>query len=175
MTLRSVPCSQLALKVGRPTEVVTSIVTRLQPRASERSIKLSLAAVGRGSTTFDSGLFGQTIWNLVDNAIRFTPEGGEVDISLEMSGKEMVVAVEDSGRGLGVDDANVVFERFCRADSARTHDSGAGGTGLGLAIVGAVAEAHGGVATAENRVEGGARFTLRFPSLPEIPNEGVVE
>jgi len=76
---------------------------------------------------------------------------------------DVVLTVTDDGPGLGAVDPDALFERFYRADEARTPDGTQGGTGLGLSIVRALAQAHGGSATAENGPSGGARFTVRLP------------
>ena len=157
------------LELCRPAEIVEGIVSRLRPKAEGKSVLLSLEGAEDVETMCDHGLLGQAVWNLVDNAIRFTPGGGHVGVTVMRCGDEVVIHVDDSGPGLGAADSDVVFQRFFRGDSARTHDAEIGGTGLGLAIVKAVAEAHGGAADAENREEGGARFTVRFPSLAHSP------
>lgn len=112
--------------------------------------------------SIDRGVLSQIVWNLADNAIRHTPEGGEVRIDADVIGSELVVRVADTGTGLGGSNPDELFERFYRADTARTPGTLAGGTGLGLAIVRALAEAHGGSVTAENRSGGGALFTVKL-------------
>jgi signal transduction histidine kinase len=111
----------------------------------------------------DPGLLGQVVWNLADNALKFTPSGGEVRITVEREGEGVSLRVQDTGPGFGDADPGTVFRRFYRADQARTHDVETAGTGLGLAIVKAVAEAHGGEVQAGNREKGGASVTVRLP------------
>jgi len=148
--------------------VVLSIAERLRPRAVAKGVSLKVDADKAAVAVFDTGLLGQVAWNLMDNALKFTPTGGRVEVSIVEKNGSVVLTVKDSGPGLGEIEPATVFERFYRADSARSHGSEAGGTGLGLAIVKAVAEAHGGRATAENLPEGGARFSVHLPSAPSI-------
>jgi two-component system phosphate regulon sensor histidine kinase PhoR len=97
--------------------------------------------------------------NLLHNSIKFTPSGGNITISAISSGDSLQVSVADSGVGISADDLPRIFERFYKADRARS----GGGTGLGLAIVKHIIEAHGGKIWAQS-VEGkGATFTFTLP------------
>ncbi len=147
-------------------EIVNRVVERLAPRSEKKGVELSVKADGKISSLLDSGLLGQIVWNLTDNALNFTPSGGRVLVSVENRGGELEIRVEDSGPGLGALHLETLFERFYRADEARTPGSKSAGTGLGLAIVKAAAEAHGGTVSAETRSEGGARFMVRIPLTP---------
>jgi two-component system OmpR family sensor kinase len=150
-------------------EIVTRMVERLRPRAKQQGIDLVVEAPESLAAFLDQGLLGQCVWNLTDNALKFADRGGHVRVVVSERTDEIVLEVEDDGPGLGSLDASSPFERFFRADEARTRDPEAAGTGLGLAIVKAVAEAHGGCATAENRSKRGARFTVRFPLIRQAP------
>ena len=103
---------------------------------------------------------------LVDNAIRHTPRGGSVRVRIRGDRREAILEVDDDGPGIRPDDMAHVFERFWRAPGAA-----AGGTGLGLAIAKSIVDLHDGRITADNRAEGGARFTIRLPAagVPPIP------
>jgi signal transduction histidine kinase len=108
----------------------------------------------------------QVIFNLVDNAVRFTPEGGEVRIEARRHNGSVEVSVADTGVGIPAEALPRLFERFYRVDAARARDDG-GGTGIGLAIARSVVEAHGGVIRAESAPGHGAVFTFDLPvSLP---------
>jgi two-component system sensor histidine kinase ChvG len=98
--------------------------------------------------------------NLVDNALSFSPPGGEVAVSVRRAGNRARVTVEDQGPGIPPEALDRIFERFV---SLRGAVGGKGHSGLGLAIARAVAEGHGGAVRAENRTQGGARFTLDLP------------
>ena len=104
----------------------------------------------------------QAVGNLVTNALRHTPEGTPIDVSVAAADGRAVLAVRDHGPGL--DDAALhhAFDRFWRADGSRVGT----GTGLGLSIVAGIAAAHGGRATAANADGGGARFVLDLPLPP---------
>ena len=151
------------LEMSDTVEIVTRMVDRLRPRAEEKGIDLIMDAPESLSALLDPGLLGQCVWNLTDNALRFADQGGHVRVAVSERSDELVLEVDDDGPGLGDLDTSSPFERFFRADEARSRGPETAGTGLGLAIVKAAAEAHGGHATAENRSEGGARFTVRFP------------
>jgi signal transduction histidine kinase len=103
----------------------------------------------------------QVVWNLVENALRYTPEDGPVRIILRAEGPDAILAVEDSGSGVPRGHEERIFERFYRADPSRTRRTG--GAGLGLAIVKHVAESHGGRAELRNRPGKGATFMVILP------------
>jgi len=105
----------------------------------------------------------QVVFNLVDNAVRFTPPGGEVTIGAERDGERVRVTVRDTGVGVGPEHLPRLFERFYRADPARSRDDG-GGTGIGLAIARSIVEGHGGRITAESEPGRGATFTFDLPA-----------
>jgi len=152
--------------------VVLGIAERLRTQAVAKGVSLEVDADEAAVAVFDTGLLGQAAWNLMDNALKFTPAGGRVDVSIVEKNGSVVLTVNDTGPGLGGIEPAMVFERFYRADSARTHGRETGGTGLGLAIVKAVAEAHGGHATAEDLPEGGACFSVHLRSAPPIEQAG---
>ncbi|MDZ8089657.1 MAG: PAS domain S-box protein [Nostoc sp. DedQUE12b] len=110
----------------------------------------------------DSGRLQQVIWNLVSNAIKFTPQGGQVEISLESVGSQVQLRVSDTGKGISPDFLPFVFDYFRQADGATTRKFG--GLGLGLAIVRHIVELHGGTVKAESLgEEQGATFTVMLP------------
>jgi signal transduction histidine kinase len=99
---------------------------------------------------------------LLDNALKHTPEGGRVMISAKLHGSRVDLRVHDSGSGIAPEDLPHVFDRFYRADRARTEQDG---SGLGLAIGRWIAEAHGGHISAGNAPEGGAAFAVTLPFI----------
>ncbi|MBU0595099.1 HAMP domain-containing protein [Candidatus Bipolaricaulota bacterium] len=107
----------------------------------------------------DPKRFRQVLANLIGNAVRYTPSDGEISVDIRRVGDEVELCVSDTGPGILEEDLPHLFERFYRGDPARNR---VGGTGLGLAIVKQWVEAHGGRIWAENRVAGGARFTVRL-------------
>lgn len=116
----------------------------------------------------DSARLQQVVWNLVSNAVKFTPEEGKVDVRLECINSHAQIIVSDTGKGINPDFLPYVFDYFRQADSTTTRKFG--GLGLGLAIVHHLVELHGGTIWAESPGEGqGATFTVKFPLI----NEGI--
>jgi two-component system sensor histidine kinase SenX3 len=102
--------------------------------------------------------------NLVDNAVRYTPPGGQVDVDLSEDDGYVLLTVTDTGVGIPGRDLTRVFERFYRVDRARSRETG--GTGLGLSIVRHVAENHGGAVTVRSELGRGSTFEVRLPATP---------
>ena len=112
---------------------------------------------------------GNLVRNLLDNAVRYTPEGGRITVRLAREGNEAVLTVTDDGIGIPLEAQGRVFERFYRVDKARTRDTG--GTGLGLAIVKHIAELHGGTVAVESELGRGSTFSARLPAItPRLEN-----
>jgi len=111
----------------------------------------------------DTPRLRQLLLNLVENAIKYTTVGGTVELSLVAEHGAAVLTVKDSGMGIAAADLPFIFERFWRADRARSRASGRTGTGLGLAISQYIAQAHGGTLTALSRLGRGSTFTLTLP------------
>ncbi|MFB2892089.1 response regulator [Aerosakkonemataceae cyanobacterium BLCC-F50] len=108
----------------------------------------------------------QLIWNLLTNAVKFTPNGGKIMVQLEQINHDAQITVRDTGKGIKPDFLPFVFDRFRQEDSSTTRQFG--GLGLGLALVRQLVEAHGGTITAQSPGEGqGATFTVRLPLLLE--------
>ena len=103
----------------------------------------------------------QVMGNLMNNALRITPEGGSITLRGKTDGTGVRLEVEDSGPGIPPEELENIFDRFYQLDDTRMRSEN--GSGLGLAIARKLVEAHGGTLTAENRAEGGARFILRLP------------
>jgi two-component system OmpR family sensor kinase len=143
-------------------DVATRIVDRFRRRADEKGITLTLELRGDGPVGLDPGLLGQILWNLTDNAVRFTPAGGRVGVSVDRTPSTLEIEVTDSGPGLG-EDPDRVFDRFFRLDPVRTPGGEASGTGLGLSIVRAIVDGFGGQVDAGNLPGGGARFRAALP------------
>ncbi len=131
--------------------------------AVERSIELRTVIPADGELRGDRDLIRRLLDNLVNNAIRYTPQGGQVELSAKTVGDQWEVAVSDSGPGVPPEARERIFERFYRVDRARRR--GQGHAGLGLALSKRIAELHGGqISLAETPSElGGARFVVRLP------------
>jgi two-component system heavy metal sensor histidine kinase CusS len=138
-------------------EAIQKIASYYEPMADERQI--TMAASGEGELFADPLLIGRAVSNLVDNALRFTPAGGSIQIALRQDGKEAEIAVKDTGSGIPREHLPRVFDRLYRVEASRT----SGGSGLGLALVRSIAELHGGSATISSEVNGGTTVTLKLP------------
>ena len=147
---------------------IERLIDRLQGDAAAKKVTLEFHGEQRLEAVVDPILLDQLVWNLAENAIKFTPSGGVVDVGVRRLGGNVSVEVRDTGPGMPPDATELVFDRFYRVDSARTANS-ASGTGLGLSIVRAIADAHGGKASAENLPKGGALFRVVIPMSPEAP------
>ena len=108
----------------------------------------------------DAALIERAVANLIDNALRYTPEGSAVTLSAKAEADGVALTVADSGPGIAPQDLAHVFERFFQGSR---HREGRGHAGLGLAIVRRVAQLHGGTVQAANRAGGGAVFTIALP------------
>ncbi len=144
-------------------ELIHDNVRRLAPLARERGIELEFAAKENIETVGDQMKLTQVFYNLIDNAIKYTPRGGSVRVEMTRQGKTCVARVSDNGIGIPEADQLHVFDRFYRVDKARSRDTG--GTGLGLSIVKQIVLMHGGsigVASEENI---GTTFTVELPII----------
>jgi two-component system heavy metal sensor histidine kinase CusS len=122
---------------------------------------VTLAAHGEAELMVDPMLLRRALSNLLTNALRYTPRGGTVRLSAARAGDTVVITVSDDGEGIAAEHLPFLFDRFYRADAAR---SSADSTGLGLAVVRSIAELHGGKAEAVSALGKGSNFTLRFPA-----------
>jgi PAS domain S-box-containing protein len=156
---------KLHLEVGLVdlAAVVDGATETVRLAANGKRITLASAVDRSGLVVSgDATRLQQVLWNLLSNALKFTPEGGRVEILLERVGSYARIVVKDSGQGISPDFLPYVFERFRQADGSMTRRSG--GLGLGLAIVRHLIEMHGGMVTAESAGLGhGATFTARLP------------
>ena len=147
---------------------VQSAVERLRPQAEKAGVGLSVdTSANLPRVSGDRVSLERAIVNLINNAIKFTPEGGAVRVLARPDGAGVTIEVADNGSGIEPQDLPRVFERFYKADRARR----AGGTGLGLAVVKHTAEAHGGRVEAESRLGEGSSFRIWLPASPDAPAE----
>ncbi len=122
----------------------------------------------------DPGRLRQLLLNLVTNAIKYTPNGGRVEILLTRVAEHAVLTVRDTGIGIAAADLPFVFERFWRADRVRSRAADRGGFGLGLAISQWIAQAHSGTLTVQSRLGRGSTFTVTLPLSTETAYESTV-
>ena len=143
--------------------LVKETAVAFQPIAKSQQIELHAELLGRLPTIQADGTrLRQSLHNLVDNALRHTPENGHILLQVEQIGQAVQIQVQDSGQGMNPEQIGHVFDRFYRADPSRSRESG--GAGLGLAIVRAIAKAHGGSVTAVSPgPDKGSTFILALP------------
>ena len=146
-------------------QVINAAIDTLQPAANAKSIRIdSFLAPSQTVIKGDSDRLQQIVWNLLSNAIKFTPIHGQVKIYLEWLENAVQIRVQDTGKGVSVDIAPYIFDRFRQAEGSITRSHG--GLGLGLAIVRHLVELHGGTVWCESLGEGkGATFTVELPLL----------
>jgi signal transduction histidine kinase/CheY-like chemotaxis protein len=143
--------------------LVTAAVDALRPAAEAKNISLSeWLDPDIGPIAVDPNRIQQIVWNLVSNAIKFTPNGGRVDVRVAAQNSELVLTVHDTGVGFDPQVARHLFERFRQGDSSTTRQFG--GLGLGLGIVRHLAELHGGTVSASSAgPDTGSTFVIRIP------------
>jgi two-component system sensor histidine kinase SenX3 len=141
--------------------VTAEEVRRFRDEAEHRGIDLVLEVTEVPAVVGSPRDTALLVRNLIDNAVRYTPSGGRVEVSVVAEDRHVVLRVADSGAGIPSRDLDRVFERFYRVDRARSRETG--GTGLGLAIVKHVVENHGGGVQVESELGRGSVFTVRLP------------
>jgi two-component system phosphate regulon sensor histidine kinase PhoR len=154
---------QRATLVDLPS-LVEQVWANLRPLADPRGIRLDLQAPAQLQVRGDSSRLHRALLNLLDNALRYSPDGGVVDVSLARRGDWCQIGVADQGSGLSEDDLLHLFERFYRGDPARARGQRTG-SGLGLSIVQQIAVTHGGRIQASNQPDGGALLELILPGV----------
>jgi signal transduction histidine kinase len=160
--LVQVDAGRLELKLARAdvNELLAEATEAARPAASAKRIELSLDADRLAPAVIDRGRIAQLIDNLVSNAVKFTPEGGRVEVKAAQDGGAIALSVSDTGIGIPADELPRLFSRFFRASSATAN--AIPGTGLGLAISQAIAEAHDSTITVQSTLAEGTTFRLRL-------------
>jgi len=157
-------------------ERVGRVVERLRALGEEKDLQLSAELAPGVQVMADPDLLDRLIWNLVENGVKFTPEGGFVDVVVgRQEDGAPIFEVRDTGPGLEEEDLERVFERFSRGDRARGRSPDTPGTGLGLAIAQAIADLHEAELHVSNRPGGlGAVARVQFPDRVKSPSEQAV-
>jgi len=144
--------------------IVEKVSKKVQPICNGKNIELAIEIEDEiPQIAADEDRIEQVLINLVDNAVRYSPQGSRVAIKVRSSGKGVIVSVRDSGPGIPPDELPFVWERFYKVDKSRERKKS--GTGLGLAIVKKIVELHHGRVWAQNCEEGGAEFSFYLPGL----------
>jgi signal transduction histidine kinase len=163
---------KLSLDMGtmQLADVATEAIESAGPRAADLGLDLQLTLDDLPAITGDSGRLGQTLDNLISNALKFTPSGGKVEVRLTDAGDHAKIEVADTGLGISRAEQKRLFERFFRTAVATAQ--AIPGVGLGLSITKAIVEGHGGtieVASDEGR---GTTFTIKLPYAPLASRDG---
>jgi signal transduction histidine kinase len=165
LTLARAESGQIALTFGSIDlgELAASLVDQLEPVAHAHSIELKCERATSVIALGDAGWLERLLLNLLDNAMKFTPEGGRVVVRVHRDGERARVDVADTGIGMAPDVVAHVFERFYQADPSRS--SASDGAGLGLSLVKWIVDRHHGSITVDSRPDHGSTFTVTLPAF----------
>jgi heavy metal sensor kinase len=141
--------------------LVLEVLEMARRLAEGRDVGVQLGHVEPLTVRGDRASLWRAVLNLIENAIKYTPAGGKVEIAVERDGAHALVQVRDTGVGMDAVDIERIFEPFVRLESAPAHETG--GAGLGLAIVRAIVTAHGGTLSVQSTRGAGSTFTIRLP------------
>ena len=142
--------------------LVEEVCKHAEILAEEKNIKIIIAFLEPIEIKGDEVRLRQMVWNVLQNGIKYTQQGGELKISLQNEGDFALLTIQDTGIGIPEEDLPLIFNRFYRVDKARTRDEG--GSGLGLSICRQIAEAHKGKIEVESKLGVGTRFKIRLPN-----------
>lgn len=166
LTLSEIEAGQRSLELQDVDLSILSsaCVTRAQPRFEGAGVHITLQLEeGAPLARADPRALEPALENLLENALKYTPRGGSVEISLRGEGSQVALSVSDTGIGIPARDLPRIFERFYRVDRARSRAPGAGGSGVGLSLVKHLVELQGGQVTAQSEREHGSTFEIRLP------------
>ena len=148
--------------------VADDVVASFAKIAARKSIALDADPANSQVVLGDSDRLRRILEHLVDNAIKYTPNGGRVSVRVRPEGDGAIVSVEDTGPGIAAEHLPRLFERFYRVDTARSRELG--GTGLGLSIVRHLAESMGALVSVASAPGRGSTFAVRMPPRPLAPD-----
>jgi two-component system phosphate regulon sensor histidine kinase PhoR len=171
LDLSMIESGQMPMQMTRANlhEIVEEQIVHYEAMTQQKGLRVEDQVPIDLIAEVDQKMIGRVLGNLIHNAIKFTPDGGQISIGAVVADDKIIASVADTGVGIPAEDLPRIFERFYKVDRAR----GKSGTGLGLAIARHVVEAHGGRIWVENRVAVttggetevfGARFTVRLPA-----------
>jgi signal transduction histidine kinase len=147
------------------SEVIAGIVATHEAFVSDSGLTLSFESDDEVCVLGDADMIRQAVANLISNAVRYTPEGGSIVVSVRKGDLMAIISVQDTGIGLSPDEAKMVFSRFWRADAGRNREYG--GLGVGLTVVKEIVDRHGGWVRVEGKKNEGAKFTVYIPLYNE--------
>ncbi len=155
---RSTPMNEAIVDVG---ELIAGIVATHEAFVIDSELTMDFETDDNVLVMGDADMIKQATANLISNAVRYTPEGGHIDVRVRRGDIMASIMVKDTGIGLSPEEAKMVFSRFWRADAGRTRESG--GLGVGLAVVKEIVDRHGGWVRVEGKPDQGATFTVYIP------------
>lgn len=159
--------SEFQLRPGNLNSLVQMVCEQKQPLAERKNHQLSLRlADGLSQVALDQQEFSVALGHLLTNALNYTPDGGQIAVTTYLDHGQAVFEVRDNGIGISAEDLPHIFERFYRADKARTISTG--GSGLGLTITRRIVEVHGGQIEAESTPGAGSVFRVRLPVAGQV-------
>ena len=148
------------------TALVQEACELFSPTAEDKGVTLRCDVPEKSRLAGDTRMIQRMLSNLLDNAIKYTPSGGSVTVSLEEKEEHLVISVTDTGIGISPGDLPRIFERFYRCDQSRSQE----GIGLGLSLARAIARAHGGDITATSLPNQGSTFKVTLPKSRPSPS-----
>jgi anti-sigma regulatory factor (Ser/Thr protein kinase) len=154
------------------TPWIKSVVEQFQQDAASRGhqVHLNMTAHSANVIDGDEDALSNALWNLLDNAVKYSPEAADVWIDMRLSEESVAIAVRDAGIGIAPQEQRAIFGKFVRG--ARAKADRIAGTGLGLAIVDHVVQAHGGTTTVRSALDQGSTFTITLPVFIVLPTTG---
>ncbi len=144
------------------THLCTDVCNKLRPLAVKKDIVFNTEIDSNSIVSGDDKLLRRVLINVIENAIKYTTDNGDVDVELNQSANQCKIIVKDSGIGIPKEQIPYIFDRFYRVDKARARDTG--GSGLGLSIVQSIVRLHKGEIYVESVIDEGTKFTINLPT-----------
>jgi len=149
------------MKVVDAADTVRKVVEEFRKEVEDRGFRLHVHVDGAVRIQADEGALSRALWNLLDNAAKYSGDSHDIDVWLEHGGTQVEVSVKDRGIGIPPEERAQLFDRFYRAENAKR--AGIQGTGIGLAMVAQIAAAHGGKISVMSELGRGSTFTMSLP------------